>query len=156
MMRPTTLLLALVGLSAGGGVGAADGPYAVYRSEASFEDVMQGLKMAILERGLYINNMMNLGEMLERTGKDLGMTRRLYLEAQSVEFCSALMSRRMTEEDPRRVVNCPFVVSVYVLPDEPDATYILHRRLDLGDDSAVMHEVEAMLESLAKAAAEAW
>jgi hypothetical protein len=35
-------------------------------------------------------------------------------------------------------------------------TYIVHRRVTLGDDTPVMREVEAMLESLGKAAAEAW
>jgi uncharacterized protein (DUF302 family) len=156
MMRHFRLLVALLTLSVGWGVGATDGPYAVYRSESSFTDVMQGLKLAIQERGLYINNVMNLGEMLERTGKDLGMEQQVYVKAESVEFCSALMSRRMAEENPQRVINCPFIISVYALPDEPDTTYIAHRRLSLGDDSEVMREVEAMLESLAKAAAEAW
>jgi hypothetical protein len=150
------LLLTLFALSAGCGAASAEGPYAVYRSTSSFADVMQGLKLAIQERGLYINNQMNMAEMLERTGKDLGLEGQIYVAAESVEFCSALLSRRMTEEDPRRVVNCPFIVAVYVLPDEPDTTYIAHRRLGLADDSAVMREVDGMLESVARAAAEAW
>jgi uncharacterized protein (DUF302 family) len=135
---------------------AAESPYAVYRSASSYDDVMQALKMAIEEKGMYINNVMHMGEMLERTGKDLGADKRIYDKAESIEFCSALFSRKMTEENPARIVNCPYIISVYTLPEEPDATYIVHRRLGIGDDSPVMDEVEAMLESLGKAAQEAW
>ena len=105
---------------------------------------------------MYINNVMHMGEMLERTGKDLGAEKQIYTKAESIEFCSALFSRRMTEENPARIVNCPYIISVYTLPEEPDATYIVHRRLNIGDDSPVMQEVEAMLESLGRAAKEAW
>ena len=142
------LLLALPGIA------AAESPYAVYKSEATFDDVMQGLKMAIEEQGLYINNMMHMGEMLERTGKDLGDEQQLYLKAESIESCSAINSRKMIAENPHRIVNCPFIMSVYILPQEPEIVYIVHRRLNLGDDSPVMQEVEAMLEGLAEAAAE--
>ena len=151
-----TLLNALIGavLLAADGVNAGESPYAVYKSQESFEDVMQGLKMAIEEQGLYINNMMHMGEMLERTGKDLGDEQQLYLKAESIEFCSAINSRKMIAENPHRIVNCPFIMSVYTLPQEPETVYIVHRRLNLGDDSPVMQEVEAMLEGLAEAAAE--
>jgi uncharacterized protein (DUF302 family) len=135
---------------------ANDGPYAVYRSESGFADVMQALKLAIEEKGLYINDVMQMSEMLERTGKDLGLEQKLYLEAESIEFCSAILSRKMTAEARHRIVNCPFILSVYTTPEEPDVTYIVHRRLSRDDDSEVMREVEAMLESLGKAAAEAW
>jgi hypothetical protein len=130
----------------------AQGPYLVYRSSAPFEDVLQALQLAIEEKGLYINNVMHMGEMLERTGKDLGMTRSLFLKAQSIELCSALLSRRMTAEDPARIVNCPYIISVYVLPAEPKTTYVAHRRVDLGDEGPVMQDVEQMLEALSKAA----
>ena len=62
----------------------------------------------------------------------------------------------MTQENPARIINCPYIVSVYVLTQEPDRTYIVHRRLTIGEDAQVMREVEAMLESLGKAAQEAW
>lgn len=149
------IFLALLLLGAGWRV-SAESPYAIYKSESSFDDVMQALKMAIEEKGMYINNIMHMGEMLERTGKDLGAEKKIYDKAESIEFCSALFSRKMTEENPARIVNCPYIISVYRLPEEPDATYIVHRRLNIGDNSPVMQEVEAMLESLGKSAQEAW
>ncbi len=134
----------------------AEQPYAVYKSASTFDDVMQALTMAIEEKGMYINNVMHMGEMLERTGKDLGMEQTIYTRAESIEFCSAVLSRRMTSENPHRIVNCPFIISVYVLPGEPDATYIVHRKVHMGDGEGVMQEVAAMLESLGKAAQDAW
>jgi uncharacterized protein (DUF302 family) len=128
--------------------------YAVYESDSSFQDVLDGLKLAIQERGMYINNVMHMGEMLERTGKDLGMDEVIYTNAESVEFCSAVLSRKMTAEDPTRIVNCPFIIAVYTLPDQPDTTYVVHRTVSAAETagSAVMQEVADMLRSVAEGA----
>jgi uncharacterized protein (DUF302 family) len=155
-MNTASRLIAVLFLLIAVGLGAAQNPYRVYKSESSFEDVMQALKMAIEENGMYINNVMHMSEMLQRTGEDLGLGGALYSHAESIEFCSAILSRRMISENPHRIVNCPFIISVYVLPSEPDATYIVHRRINLGDDTTVMNGVEAMLESLGAAAQAAW
>jgi len=129
--------------------------YAVYESESSFEDVIDALKLAIEERGMYINNVMHMGEMLERTGKDLGMEEQIYTHADSIEFCSAVLSRKMTAEDPTRIVNCPFIVSVYQVPDKPDTTFVVHRVIPASEtaNSATMQEVADMLKGVAEGAA---
>ena len=128
--------------------------HAVYESDSSFEDVMDALKLAIQERGMYINNIMHLGEMLERTGKDLGMNETIYTNADSVEFCSAVLSRKMAAEDPARIINCPFIIAVYTLPDQPDTTFVVHRTIPAAEteQSAIMREVADMLESVAEGA----
>jgi len=135
-------------------VSAHAGEYAVYESDSSFEDVMDALKLAIQERGMYINNIMHLGEMLERTGKDLGMNETIYTNADSVEFCSAVLSRKMAAEDPARIINCPFIIAVYTLPDQPDTTFVVHRTIPAAEteQSAIMREVADMLESVAEGA----
>jgi uncharacterized protein (DUF302 family) len=129
--------------------------YAVYESDSSFEDVIDGLKLAIQERGMYINNVMHMDEMLERTGKDLGMDETIYTHAQSIEFCSAVLSRKMTAEAPARIVNCPFIIAVYTLPDDADTTFVVHRRIPAAEtkSSAVMREIAEMLEAVANSAA---
>ena len=154
-MHSTLFALALL-ITLQAGV-RADGGYAIYESESAFADVMEGLKMAIQERGMYINNVMHMDEMLERTGKDLGLGGKLYEHAESVEFCSAVMSRKMVTENPARIVNCPFIISVYTLPDVEDkTTYIVHREIPAAEAQAseVMSEVAEMLEGVAGAAAE--
>ena len=104
---------------------------------------------------MYINNVMHMGEMLERTGKDLGMEEQIYGQAESIEFCSAVLSRKMTSEDPTRIVNCPIIVAVYTLPSQPDATYVVHRVIPASEteQSAVMKEVADMLKAVAEGAA---
>lgn len=147
-MALTLLCLALpLGASAGG-------PYAVCESDSDFATVMEGAKMAIQERGMYINNLMHMGEMLERTGKDLGMAGQIYGDAESIEFCSAVLSRRMTMENPARIDNCPFIIAVYTLPHAPDKTYVAHKAIAPEEiaGSEVMAEVAEMLKGVADAA----
>ncbi len=130
-------------------------PYSVYESESDFDTVLDGAKNAIQERGLYINNIMHLGEMLERTGKDLGIGGPVYARAESIEFCSATLSRKMTEEDPHRLVNCPFILSIYNLPGQQGKTFIVHRNIPEEEtaSSPVMREVAEMLKGVAEGAA---
>ena len=144
----TIALLALPAL-------ALSAPYAVYESESDFDTVMDGAKSAIAERGLYINNVMHLGEMLARTGKDLGIGGPLYARAESIEFCSATLSRKMIAEDPNRLVNCPFILSIYTLPGQEGKTYVVHRNVPAEEtaNSAVMREVAEMLKGVAEGAA---
>ncbi len=134
----------------------AAGPFAVRSTDAAFDDVLSALRLAIENRGMTLTHELHLGEMWARTGPAVGAAGPLFLKARSVQFCSAPLSRRMIAEDPRRIVNCPFTLSVYVLPDEPGRTYIVHRRVvaDPGADTPAMRAVEAMLEAVAAEAAE--
>ena len=145
-------MLTLTLITLAGTVRAGD--YAVYEADSSFEDVLDALRFGIEERGLYINNVMNMGEMLERTGQDLGADTQIFTRAESIEFCSAVLSRQMTSEDPRLVVNCPFIIAVYTLPDQPDTTYIAHRAIPPAETAAspAMQAVADMLKGLAEAA----
>jgi len=144
----TLALLALPTLTLGA-------PYAVYESASDFDTVLDAAKNAIAERGLYINNVMHLGQMLERTGKDLGIGGPIYSRAESIEFCSATLSRKMTEENPNRLVNCPFILSIYTLPGQEGKTFIVHRNIPVEEtaSSAAMREVAEMLQGVAEGAA---
>jgi hypothetical protein len=92
--------------------------------------------------------------MLERTGEDLGLGGKIYEQAESIEFCSALLSRRMTEEDPSRIVNCPFILAIYTLPDQAGTTFVAHRVISEEEiaGSEVMAEVASMLQEVAEGA----
>ena len=154
MSRIHRFLLILIALAALPFDVFAGDAYAVYESESDFETVMEGAKMAIQERGMYINNVMHMDEMLERTGKDLGMDEKIYEKAHSIEFCSAVLSRKMTSEDPSRIVNCPFILAIYVLPGEPDKTYVAHRTVAKREvrSSEIMAEISEMLKGVAEGA----
>lgn len=97
------------------------------KTAASFEDTREAIVMAIENRGLVINYVSHIGDMLERTGIDMGASRRIYGQAQIVEFCSAHLSRQMMELDPHNIVLCPFAMSIYTLPGEP-GTWVSYRR----------------------------
>ncbi len=90
------------------------------RSKAgSYEDVKFDLTNAIIERGLVIDHTGNVAGMLERTGADVGSTKKLYRAAEYFVFCSAKLSREMMEADPANMGLCPFVVFMYEREDKP-------------------------------------
>ena len=84
--------------------------------------------MAIIGRGIKINNVAHIGEMLHRTGMDLGASKDIFAQAEAFEFCSATVSRQAMEADPHNIVFCPYVIAVYSLPNETGKTYIAFRR----------------------------
>src|SRR5690242_9685105 len=59
------------------------------QAHGSFDDIKQMLLLAIENRGLVVSHQSPVGEMLERTGKDIGAAKRIYERAELVEFCSA-------------------------------------------------------------------
>ncbi len=150
--RPLLALALVCGSSVA--VSADEKGYVVYRSAASFETVLDGLRFAIEERGFYINNVLDIGGMLKRTGKDLGADERMYAQARSVEFCSVLLAREMVSENPARIVNCPFIISVYQRPDDLDNTYLVHREIPTEElaSSTAMVNVADMLKAVSEAA----
>ena len=95
--------------------------------QASFEQVKEALVLAIENRGLVINYTSHIADMLDRTGADLGTTRRIYERAEIIEFCSARLSRQMMEADPHNIVLCPFAISIYALPGQSGKTWIAYR-----------------------------
>lgn len=96
--------------------------------KGSFADTRDAVVMAIENRGLVINLVSHIGEMLERTGNDLGTGKKLYQDAEIIEFCSAKLSRQMMTLDPHNIVLCPFTIAIYTLPGESGQTWVGYRR----------------------------
>jgi len=123
----------------------------LYTVEGQFEDVRQDIEMAITDRGMIINNVSHIGNMLARTGKDLGAGKDIFKQAEALEFCSATVSRRMMETDPHNIVFCPYIISIYTLPAEKDKVYVAFRRpLPVGTDESrqSLVAVEKLLEEI--------
>jgi uncharacterized protein (DUF302 family) len=76
-------------------------------TRGEFADVRDSVVSALESRGLVLNHRAKVGEMLERTGRDLGRDRKIYGNAEVLEFCSAVLSRETMEADPRNIVYCP-------------------------------------------------
>lgn len=111
---------------------------------ARFEDTREAIIMAIENRGLVINYVSHIGDMLDRTGADIGASRKVFAQAEIIEFCSARLSRQMMEIDPHNIVLCPFAISIYTLPGETQATWVAYRRP--GDQAAPL--VEPLLQAI--------
>ena len=100
----------------------------LYVVQGKFADVKENVELAITEQGLVIDSVATVGAMLERTGTDLGATRQIYLDGDVFEFCSAALSREMTEADPTNLAFCPYTIHVYTIPEEPGNVYVGYRR----------------------------
>jgi uncharacterized protein (DUF302 family) len=105
-----------------------DGSRALFAAKGKYEDVKEDLINAVLKRGLVVETVSRVGDMLRRTGKDLGAAKQVYDKAEAIQFCSAVLSRRMVEADPANLVFCPFVIVIYTLPSEPGTVHVGYRR----------------------------
>lgn len=83
-----------------------------YSSPDAFDDVSFSIESAILNQGLVIDNVSHVGEMLNRTGADVGSTKELYDAADVYTFCSATVSRKVMEAHPMNIVYCPYSIFV--------------------------------------------
>jgi len=102
-----------------------------------FEDVRDDLELAITGRGIKINNVAHIGNMLSRTAKDVGASKQVFAHAEAMEFCSSTISRATMEADPHNIVFCPYVIAVYTLPGEQDKVHLAYRHpLIVGTDAS--------------------
>ena len=137
------------------GAFAAGDYMSVSTKKGSFEDVRDAVEMAITDRGLVVNNVSHVGDMLERTGKELGATKQIYLKAEVLEFCSAVISRNMMEPDPDNIVFCPYVISIYVVPEKPKEVRVAYRKPQVAgtpESQKALKEVEELLSGIVKEA----
>lgn len=112
-----------------------------YNFDGSFEDATFAVESAILDRGLVIDLVSHVGDMLNRTGADMENAAPIFDNADIFLFCSATVSRRVMEADPMNVAHCPY--SIFVT--EADGTVQLgHRAYPDGP----MQEVEALLDAI--------
>jgi uncharacterized protein (DUF302 family) len=119
--------------------------------DGSFDDVAFAVESAIVGRGLVIDHVSHVGEMLERTKADVGGTATIFSQADIFLFCSASLSRKVMEADPANIQHCPYGITVMETPDAPGKIIIGHRRYPDG----AMQAVQALLsEIVAEAAAD--
>ena len=127
-----------------------------YTSKQDFEFIKSGINEAIIEKGLVINTTSHIGDMLARTGEVVKDAKPIFIKAESYEFCSATVSRLTMEADPHNIVFCPYIISVYVLPKEPNKTYISFRKPEAASanpaSKAALKEVEKLLRSIVEQA----
>ncbi|MBQ4825684.1 DUF302 domain-containing protein [Leisingera sp. HS039] len=93
-----------------------------YTTPLPFDDVTFGLESAITNRGLRIDHISHVGDMLERTRADVGSDIVLFEHAQVFSFCSAKLSRQVMEANPMNITFCPYDIFVAQTPGADDVT----------------------------------
>jgi len=147
------MMMGLAGASAAAEPAAAE--IVVHSAKGEFGDVKDRVLMAIENRGMVLSGTAHVGDMLERTGKDLGRKRRIYSHADVLEFCNAALSRDTMEADPHNIVFCPYTIAIYALPNEPGKVYLSYRKPAAGGSAAsikALAAVEKLLEAIVREA----
>lgn len=117
-----------------------------YDFDGSFDDATFAVETAIIDRGLVIDYRSHVGEMLNRTGADVGSAETIFDNADVFLFCSAVLSRKMMEADPLNVAHCPYGVFV---TDRGGQVQIGYRHFPDGP----MQQVQSLLDAIAREAA---
>jgi len=129
----SALILTLIALAAP----AAAEPAITQTVEDSFDNVAFALESAIVGRGLVVDHLSHVGEMLERTKEDVGSTVTVFTQADVFSFCSAAVSRQVMEVDPANIQYCPYGIFVYETPDAPGTVTVGYRDYPEGEMQAV-------------------
>ena len=145
MRLPVATLIATLTLF---GPAVADG-LTSYTTGLSFDDVTFGLENAITNRGLLIDHVSHVGEMLERTRPDVGSDVVLFDKAEVYSFCSASLSRQVMEADPMNIMFCPYDIFVSQQTGATEVT-IGFRSFPEGD----MQVIQDLLDGIVKEAIE--
>jgi uncharacterized protein (DUF302 family) len=145
----TWVLMLFMGCALAGGEPLGKEPsIRIYTSEESFEDVIENIKMAIIDRGMLVSGTLHVSDMLNRTAPDLGFTE-VFSQAESVEFCSALISHKMAKLAPENIVICPFTIAAYVRWGHPGQVYVAYRLPILaGDEDGVTADIIELLDGI--------
>lgn len=117
--------------------------------DGNFDDIAFGVESAIVGRGLVIDHVSQVGDMLERTRADVGGGVTLFTSANVYQFCSATLSRKVMEADPLNIRFCPYGVVVMETPDAPGKITLGYQSMPDG----VMQEVQALLADIVAEAA---
>ncbi|KPQ14177.1 MAG: hypothetical protein HLUCCO18_15705 [Rhodobacteraceae bacterium HLUCCO18] len=139
MRKPLTSLAIGSAMALAGAAQAQD--VITFDFDGSFEDASFAIESAILDRGLVIDLVSHVGDMLNRTGEDMGAKTTIFEHADIFLFCSAAISRRVMEADAMNIVHCPY--SIFVAERDGEVM-IGHRAYPDGP----MQEVEAMLDAI--------
>lgn len=139
-MRSLVFLVPILVAGLSANLATADGATFV-PFEGDFEDATFAVESAILDRGLNIEYVSHVGEMLARTGADVGSDKEIFVAADIFVFCSAVVSREVMEADPMNIAYCPYNIFV---AETAAGVVVGHREYPDG----VMQKVAAMLDEI--------
>lgn len=118
----------------------------------SYEDVKEQLVFAIEQSGLAVSNVSAVGQMLERTRADLGVSTSAHASAEIVQFCSAATAHAAAQVEPHLIALCPYSLAIYTLAGETGRVYISHRAMAMpgvtAEVAAVLRRAQALIDGI--------
>lgn len=139
------LIAATAALSLGAGAALAESHGSdiatVYDFEGDFGDATFAVENAIVGAGLVIDSVSHTGDMLARTGLDVGSEVTIFDGADIYSFCSAIVSREVMEANPMNVAFCPYNIFV---TDREGQVQIGYRNYPEGE----MQKVQSLLDGI--------
>lgn len=155
-MLKTVLVSSVLALGSTAVSAQGTGPLVSYTKQGKFEEVREDLKAAIESKGLVIDYNSQVNRMLERTGADVGSSKKLYVDAQAFVFCSAKLSRAMMEADAANAALCPYSISVHATAAKPNEVVVAYRPLRSASSNAAsqkaLAEINKLLDAIAREA----
>lgn len=134
----------------------AAGHMVVMTKKGNFQDVRDDVVLAVEGRGIKINHHNYIADMLARTGADLGASKQVYIHGEQIEFCKSDLSRVQMEADPGNMIFCPYIISVYTTPKDPDLVHVAFRKPEAPKASAAtrkaLKDIEMLLVDIVKEA----
>jgi hypothetical protein len=119
----------------------------------AYDDVKMDIETAIEGKGLKIGAIGDLGDMLARTQTDIAKGPAVYKSAHYYQFCSAMLTHKLTAADPNNIGHCPFIMFSYETVAKPGEVVVGYRtvtRTGSAATRAVLDEVDAMFDAIAR------
>jgi len=116
-----------------------------YDFDGSFDDATFSVESAIVGRGLVIDYVSHTGEMLNRTGADVGSDVKIFDGADIFLSCSAVLSRKVMEADTMNIAHSPYGSLV---TDKDGKVSVGYRNYPEGP----MQEVQSLLDDIVREA----
>lgn len=123
-----------------------------YSKQGDFEEVLQDLRDAVINRGLVIDYIGHVNAMLDRTSDAAESVtetgeRTPYLNAKYIQFCSAKLTHAAVSADPYNLAICPYVVFIFETRSEP-GTIVVGYRHPIPGQSTETKEAFANIDNL--------
>ncbi len=124
--------------------------------QAEFVDVFADLQDAVINKGLVIDYVGNVDNMLNRTSSTAGSVtsdgeKSPYLNAKYMQFCSSKLTHKAVSADPHNLAICPYIVYMFETRAKPGNITIGYRPPIFGPSKRsrkIKAEVLEFLESI--------
>ncbi len=97
-------------------------------TSSDFEEVNDSLLGEIASQGIKISLTSHAQKLIERTGKQLGIKKRVYKDALIHLFCKVDLAHSATQANPHVISGCPYSIAIYQLMSSPDVIYLSFRK----------------------------